>query len=217
MRRRALPGNAVDAQAASEQVDVRAEHRIRLPGGDDGRAVAHDGSEQRQEALIAEELQPGGAIAIVAAVVVALDGDNGNVALFEFAQALDGMDEGLRIDGALVEQISGDNQEIDAAFDRVIGDLPEGAAKVVEALAHAVLLVAQVCIGNMDKRRSHESLYLSTSALALNFCGFNTLLPCRKATGTRPVANLPFGLETPSADPSSRRESRRQPGRGRRC
>src|SRR2546421_5604156 len=77
---------------------------------------------------------------------------------FQLLEAFNSMNKRLSIDGALIKEVSGNDHKVDRTIDRLVHDVPEGAAKIVKTFAHAILLVAQVCICYMNKRSSHESL-----------------------------------------------------------
>ncbi len=74
-----------------------------------------------------------------------------NTRLFELLQPFNGMNERLRIDGTFIKQVSCDHDKVNAPFYSVGCDRPERTAKVVETLAHAILFVTQVCIGDVNK------------------------------------------------------------------
>src|SRR5205807_6970333 len=77
-----------------------------------------------------------------------------------------GVDECLGINGPFIEQVAGDDHKIDGSMCRLGHDIPEGTTKIVKTLAYTVLLIAQVCICDMDKRSSHESPQSSITASA---------------------------------------------------
>src|SRR5438445_13204449 len=77
---------------------------------------------------------------------------------FELLQAFNSMDERQGINGALIEQISGNDYEIDRTMSRLVDNVPESAAEIVKAFAHTILFIAQVCVRYVNKRSSHESL-----------------------------------------------------------
>src|SRR3954447_9619973 len=66
------------------------------------------------------------------------------------------MNQCLGINGAFVEQVACNDDEIYRAPERLVNNIPEGATKIVEAFAHAILLITKVRIRDMDKRSSHR-------------------------------------------------------------
>src|SRR5712691_9734159 len=68
------------------------------------------------------------------------------------------MQERWGIDSTFIKQVARDDHKIDMSLYSIIHNIPECAAKIVKTLAHAILLVAQVRIGDMDKRSSHVTL-----------------------------------------------------------
>src|ERR1019366_3671063 len=103
--RSALPGKAVDAYAPSQQINISSQHRLWIPGRHLRYTFTHRRGQQGNEALITQKLEPGDAIAIIATVMVALDSNHGNIVIFELLQSFDGMNERLRIDGAVIKQV----------------------------------------------------------------------------------------------------------------
>src|SRR5579875_2940839 len=77
------------------------------------------------------------------------------------------MNECQRVDGPFVEQIARDNYEIHTARDGLVYNMPESTAEIVEALTHAILFVAQVCISNVNKGCSHDRLVPLISCILL--------------------------------------------------
>src|SRR5262249_10148529 len=125
--------------------------------------------EQDEQTLPAEELEPGDAITVIAAVVVALDGDGRNTGFFEPLQTVLGLDEREGVDGALVEEVAGDDDEIGLACDGVVDDGVEGEGEVVEARLEAVLLVAEVIVGRVDEGGAHGRLLLDDRGLSSRY------------------------------------------------
>src|SRR5215471_9558754 len=70
------------------------------------------------------------------------------------------MNERLCIDRSLIKQVTRNRHKVHVPLHRIVHDSPERAAEVVKAFAHAVLLVPQVRIRNMDKRGPHRILLL---------------------------------------------------------
>src|ERR1700730_6091595 len=88
--------------------------------------------------------------------MVALNRDDRNALVLELLQTLNAMNQGLGINGTLIEEVACDDHKINLALDGVLGYIPKHAAEIIEALTHTVLLIAQVCIGNVYKRSSHR-------------------------------------------------------------
>src|SRR5581483_762810 len=89
--------------------------------------------------------------------MVPFNGDDGDALLFKPFETFDGMQQRLGIDGAFIKQIARDNHKVNGALLRLAHDIPEGAAKIVEPLTHAILIIAEVRISYMNKRSSHQS------------------------------------------------------------
>src|SRR5260370_32219170 len=88
--------------------------------------------------------------------MVALNGYDRNALVLELLQALNAVNQGLGINGTLIEEVACGDHKINLALDGIFGYIPKHAAEIVEALTHTVLLIAQVCIGNVYKRSSHR-------------------------------------------------------------
>jgi len=94
--------------------------------------------------------------------MVALDGYYRNPPGLELLQSLDGVNKRQRVDSALMEQVPRDDHKVNLAMDRVVDNIPECAAKIIESLAHTVLLVTKMRIRDMYKRSSHNTLHPTT-------------------------------------------------------
>src|SRR5947209_7749517 len=101
--RGSLPMETVDTQASIQEIDVGTSHRIGPPTVKSWCAIFHQGSEQDKIALVAQKLEPGDTVPIIASVVVALDGDDWDVLVFELSQSFNGVNEREGIDGTLIE------------------------------------------------------------------------------------------------------------------
>src|SRR5437868_15011342 len=66
------------------------------------------------------------------------------------------MNQRLGINGTFVEQVTCNDDKVNGALERLLNNIPEDATKIVEAFAHAVLLITKVRIRDMDKRSSHK-------------------------------------------------------------
>src|SRR5258708_26225879 len=66
------------------------------------------------------------------------------------------MNQRLGINGAFVEQVTGDDDKVNGALERLVNNIPESATKIIEAFAHAILFITKVRIRDMDKRSSHR-------------------------------------------------------------
>src|SRR5205807_9127694 len=64
------------------------------------------------------------------------------------------------INGALIEQHSGNDHKIDRTMIRLVHNVPESSTDIVKAFVHAILYIAQVCVRYVNKRSSHESLQI---------------------------------------------------------
>src|ERR1700694_2176780 len=93
--------------------------------------------------------------------MVALDGHHRYPPGFELFQSLDGMNERQSVDSALMEQDPRDHHKVNLAMNRVVDNIPEGAAKIIETLTHTILLVTKMCIRDMYKRSSHNTIHLT--------------------------------------------------------
>src|SRR5712692_9353370 len=90
--------------------------------------------------------------------MVALDGDHRDTLCFQLLQPLDSVNERQRIDSAFMKEVSGDNQKISLAVERIVDDIPECPAEIIEALAHTILFIAKMGISDMHKRSLHNVL-----------------------------------------------------------
>src|SRR5713226_501325 len=90
--------------------------------------------------------------------MVALDGDHRDTLCFQLLQSLDGVNERQRIDGAFMKEVSSDDQKISLAVERIIDDVPECPAKIIESLTHSILFITKMGISDMYKRSLHYVL-----------------------------------------------------------
>lgn len=83
-------------------------------------------------------------------IVIAFDDDHGDARFHKFAQHKHGVVSRLRIDVATVEEVAGDDDEIDVTANRVaLDDLLPRAKKIARAVRQIVPLDAQMNVGDV--------------------------------------------------------------------
>ena len=118
------------------------------------------GVQQDQQPAAGQVVQPGEAILVVGLFVVAQHADGRDAGVAQALQFVGRLEQRLGRDGALVEQVAGDDDEIDALGQRVLHGFVERVVKVIVARVGAVLGVAQVNVCDVQEPDSHASSLL---------------------------------------------------------
>src|SRR5260370_19235891 len=150
--RRSLPWQTINTQPTTEQINMGSQHRLPFPGRKQRRAFTHFRGKQHQILLVAQKLKPGNAISIIAAIVIALDCYDRDTFILELLQALNGMNERERIDGAFIKDVSRYDHEIDRSFCSLVHDIPECATKIVKTFSLTILLTRKFMLLKLDNR-----------------------------------------------------------------
>src|SRR5579859_5706564 len=93
--------------------------------------------------------------------MIALDGDGWNSRGLQALKRFLRLDQRLRVNRPLVEQVARDDEEIHAPRNCVLHDRQQGTGEIVKSFLEAVLLVPQVIVGGMDETRAHGMLQYS--------------------------------------------------------
>lgn len=112
-------------------------------------------AKSRCKAEIRKQIEP---LCVAFPLVIADDGEEGNIGFLERSQNLDGA---LQIDQSrpsVVKEIARVDDGVDIVRDGVLGDAPEGGEKVVSSRGRIVLLVPDVGIARVDNPRHCRSL-----------------------------------------------------------
>ena len=154
-RGRSEIAQAIDAQTLDRFV-VGAP--MAVVGSDDGGTVAERGVKQDEQIAQGEEVHPPQAVAVVGVLVVALHRQAGDVCGLQFFQAGNGLVQGKGVDAAFLEEVAGQDDEVDILCDGGIDHGQERPGKVVEALLEVVLPVAEMTVRDVHELRLHGPL-----------------------------------------------------------
>ncbi len=110
--------------------------------------VAHQAFRARldhfDQALPLQRLQPGHLVADERPVVVTCDGQAGDAGFFQLREDVMRLGIRRRIDVPRIEEVAGDEDEVDLFGDGIFHDLQEGVPEIEEPLVEVVLPVAEM-------------------------------------------------------------------------
>ncbi len=156
------PNQCEPKMRASCYVHVRARALVLVPRHEPEAALrVRLRLQQLNEAPLGERAHPAVLGDGVALVVVALDGDDGDAGVLQEVESGDGVVHRLRVNVAAVEEVAGDEDEINAVRDGVRGDyLVPGPEKILRALLQVVAAAAQMYVREMQE--FHRLFFLNT-------------------------------------------------------
>ncbi len=105
--------------------------------------------------MFGQKVHPAHAVAVIGALVVALDGEHRDARSAQPPQAADGVAQGARVDAAVMKEVAGQHDKIYLFGQRRIDHSPVGAAEIHVAHIVVILPVAQVDIGAVEKACFH--------------------------------------------------------------
>ncbi len=112
--------------------------------------------EHAQQVQLSQAVQPGEAFGEKGTLMVALDGEHRNVALFKHAQKASRLHKGAGLHGAFMKEVACQQHKVDPGIDGGLYQVAEGARKVILALLAAVLPVAQVDVRGVQESNGHD-------------------------------------------------------------